>query len=134
MIADELFIWDKLELANILADQYSDVEDLLEAIPDISNFESFGEDLINDFIEQNWITILGQFDIDELLDWLEEKDEEEALENWHESITNERIEREIEYNEMLEEERYLAYMELLETFRPLDFAGLTGYQTKRKES
>jgi len=134
MIADELFIWDKLELANILADQYSDVEDLLEAMPDISNFESFGEDLINDYIEQNWITILGQFDCDELLDWLEEKDEEEALENWHESITNERIEREIEYNEMLEAERYLAYMELLETFRPLDFAGLTGSPTKRKES
>ena len=53
MIADELFIWDKLELANILADQYSDAEDLLEAMPDISNFESFGEDLINDYIEQN---------------------------------------------------------------------------------
>lgn len=134
MIADELFIWDKLELANILADQYSDVEDLLEAMPDISNFESFGEDLINDYIEQNWITILGQFDCDELLDWIEEKDEEEALENWHESITNERIEREIEYNEMLEAERYLAYLELLESFRPLDFAGLTGSLTKRKES
>ena len=134
MIADELFIWDKLELANILADQYSDVEDLLEAMPDISNFKSFGEDLINDFIEQNWITILGQFDCDELLDWLEEKEDEEALENWHESITNEQIEREIEYNEMLETERYLAYMELLESFRPLDHAGLTGYPPKRKES
>lgn len=134
MIADELFIWDKLELANILADQYSDVEDLLEAMPDISNFESFGAGMINDYIEQNWITILGLFDIDELLDWLEEKDEEEALENWHESITNERIEREIEYNEMLEAERYLAYMELLESFRPLDYAGLTGYSPKRKES
>ena len=134
MIADELFIWDKLELANILADQYSDAEDLLEAMPDISYFESFGEDLINDFIEQNWITILGQFDCDELLDWLEEKEDEEALENWHESITNEQIEREIEYNEMLEAERYLAYMELLESFRPLDFAGLTGYSPKRKES
>ena len=134
MIADKLFIWDKLELANILADQYSDVEDLLEAMPDISNFESLGEDLINDFIEQNWITILGQFDCDELLDWLEEKEDEEALENWHESITNEQIEREIEYNEMLEAERYLAYMELLESFRPLDYAGLTGYSPKRKES
>jgi len=134
MIADDLFIWDKLELANILADQYSDAEDLLEAMPDISNFESFGECLINDYIEQNWITVLGLFDCDDLLDWLEEKEEEEALENWHESITNEQIEREIEYNEMLETERYLAYMELLESFRPLDHAGLTGYPPKRKES
>lgn len=111
MIADELMNWEKAELANTLADKYLDTEDLLEAMPDLVKAESFEASMLEDYIELNWEVILRKFDIDEICCWLEEREDDEALEQWYELIANEEIEADIEYQERLEVQRYQSYLD-----------------------
>ena len=82
MIADTLLNWDKTELANILADKMADADDLVEAFPSIEKASTIEEDILEDFIQSNWKLILSGFDVEELNEWIEEKDYEEEWERW----------------------------------------------------
>ena len=74
MIADTLFNWDKAELANILAERLVDAEVLIEAFPSIEKPCGMEEEILPDFIEQNWKMILHDYDIAELEMWIAEKE------------------------------------------------------------
>ena len=74
MIADTLFNWDKAELANILAESLVDAEDLIETFPSIEKACGIEEEILPDFIEQNWKMILHDYDIAELEAWIAEKE------------------------------------------------------------
>ena len=117
MKADELMNWEKADLAKLLADKYLDAEDLLEAMPDLADVESFEAGLLDDYIELNWEVILRKFDIDELDFWLEEREDDEALEQWYELIANAEIEADIEYQERLEVQRYQGYLDFYAALR-----------------
>lgn len=117
MIADELMNWEKADLAKLLADKYLDAEDLLEAMPDLADVESFEAGLLDDYIELNWEVILRKFNVDELDCWLEEREDDEALEQWYELIANEEIEADIEYQERLEVQRYQGYLDFYAALR-----------------
>ena len=99
MIADTLLNWDKTELANILADKMADADDLVEAFPSIEKASTIEEDILEDFIQSNWKLILSGFDVEELNEWIEEKDYEEEWERWK----NECIEEDQEYAEYTKE-------------------------------
>ena len=126
MIADTLLTWDKTELANILADKLADAEDLVEAFPSIEKASHLEECLLEDYIQSNWIFILSGFDIDELLEWIEEKDHEEDWERWK----NECIEDDYEYAEYRNEEYCWSLIAFFFRLRNMDLAEQRGYPSK----
>ena len=76
MKADLLLNWDKIELANFLAEKEADAEDLIEALPEIRKAGPMEESVLDDFIQANWKLILSCVEIEDLVEWVEEKDEE----------------------------------------------------------
>ena len=126
MIADTLLNWDKTELANILADKLADAEDLVEAFPSIEKASHLEECLLEDYIQSNWKSILSGFDIDELLEWIEEKDYEEEWERWK----NECLEDDYEYAEYMNEEYCWALIAFYFRLRNMDLAEQRGYPSK----
>ena len=118
MIADTLLNWEKTELANILADSMADAEDLIDALPEIEKVGALEESILDDFIESNWKLILSNFDIDELTEWIEEKDYEEERERWK----NECEEKDYEYAEYKKEEYYWSFVEVLFSLKNLALA------------
>ena len=130
MKAEDLLIWDKIELARLLADNYSDSEDLIEAIPSLIIVESFEKSLLKEYVECNWMFILAGLDQDMMINWLEEKIAEEELENWRAECLVE----EAEYYDELEIQHIKEYLEYMESFRNPDFAELRGYPSKTRRS
>ena len=130
MIADTLLTWDKTELANILADKLADAEDLVEAFPSIEKASSIEEDILEDFIQSNWKLILSSFDVEELNEWIEEKDYEEEWERWK----NECIEEDQEYAEYMNDEYWWSFLELMFSFRVMDLAERWGHPPKWRKS
>ena len=130
MIADTLLNWDKTELANILADKMADAEDLVEAFPSIEKASTIEEDILEDFIQSNWKLILSSFDVEELNEWIEDKDYEEEWERWK----NECIEEDQEYAEYKNDEYWWSYLELMFSFRVLDLAERWGHPPKWRKS
>ena len=130
MIADTLLNWDKTELANILADKMADAEDLVEAFPSIEKASTIEEDILEDFIQSNWKLILSSFDVEELNEWIEEKDYEEEWERWK----NECIEEDQEYAEYKNDEYWWSYLELMFSFRVMDLAERWGHPPKWRKS
>lgn len=130
MIADTLLTWDKTELANILADKLADAEDLVEAFPSIEKASSIEEDMLEDFIQSNWKLILSSFDVEELNEWIDEKDYEEEWERWR----NECIEEDQEYAEYKNEEYWWSFLELMFSFRDMDLAERWGHPPKWRTS
>ena len=130
MIADTLLNWDKTELANILADKMADADDLVEAFPSIEKASSIEEDILEDFIQSNWKLILSSFDVEELNEWIEEKDYEEEWERWK----NECIEEDQEYAEYKNDEYWWSYLELMFSFRVMDLAERWGHPPKWRKS
>ena len=130
MIADTLLNWDKTELANILADKMADADDLVEAIPAIEKASNIEEGILEDFIQSNWKLILSNFDVDELLEWIEEKDYEAEWEQWE----NECVERDHEYAEAKDNEYYYSFLELMFSFRVMDLAEQWGHPPKWRKS
>ena len=130
MIADTLLNWDKTELANILADKMADADDLVEAIPAIEKASNIEESILEDFIQSNWKLILSGFDVDELLEWIEEKDYEEEWERWK----NECIEDDYEYAEYKNEEYCWALIDFFFSLRNMDLAEQRGYPSKFRKS
>lgn len=130
MIADTLLIWDKIELANILAEKMADAEDLIEAIPSIEKIGTLEESVLDDYIESNWKLILSCFDVNELNDWIEEKDYEGEWEQWE----NECVERDHEYAEYKNDEYYWGIIELMLSFRVMDLAEQWGHPPKWRKS
>jgi hypothetical protein len=130
MMADTLLNWDKTELANILADKMADAEDLVEAFPSIEKASTIEEDILEDFIQSNWKLILSGFDVDELLEWIEEKDFEEEWERWR----NECIEEDCEYAEYKNEEYCRALIDFFFSLRNMDLAEQRGYPSKFRKS
>ena len=130
MIADTLLNWDKTELANILAEKMADAEDLIEALPSIETIGTLEESVLDDYIESNWKLILSCFDVDELNEWIEEKDYEAEWENWE----NECIEEDHEYTEYKNDEYWWSFLELMFSFRVMDLAERWGHPLKWRKS
>lgn len=130
MIADTLLNWDKTELANILADTMVDAEDLIEAFPAIEKASFVEESILEDFIQSNWKHILSSFEVEELNEWIEEKDYEAEWEQWK----NECVERDHEYAEAMENQYFLSFLELMFCFRNPDLAEQHGYESKFRKS
>ena len=130
MKADDLFSWDRAELARILAEEFCDAEDLVEAIPSAARVGQFEEELLPEYIESNWMLILPSFDVEDLNEWLEEKDAEKQWEDWKNEVKM----AEEEYNEQLEEDYYWQIVYLAEMLQTTDLAGMRGYPPKPKLS
>lgn len=130
MIADTLLNWDKTELANFLAEKMADAEDLIEALPSIDRIGALEESVLDDYIESNWKLILSCFDLDELNEWLADKDYEAEWENWK----NECVERDHEYAEAMDDEYFWSFLELMYSFRVLDLAEQWGHPPKWRKS
>jgi hypothetical protein len=130
MIADTLLNWDKAELATILAERLADAEDLIEAFPSIDKPCGMEEKMLPDFIEQNWRMILHDFDVQELEEWIAEKEYEESWENWK----NECAEQDYEYEEYKKEEYCWSIIELMFSFRDMDLAEKWGHPPKWRKS
>ena len=99
MKAEALLSWDKADLAGLLALRYADADDLIEAFPAIEKAGSMEAALLDEFIEQNWRTILHDYDVHELMAWVEEKEQEEEWAKLEEDWKNEEIESEEAYAE-----------------------------------
>lgn len=130
MIADTLLNWDKTELANILADKLADADDLIEAFPSIEKASHMEESILEDFIQSNWKLILSSIDVEELNEWIEEKDYEEEWERWK----NECIEEDYEYAEYRNEEYCWALIDFFFSLRNMDLAEQRGYPSKFRKS
>ena len=130
MIADTLLNWERVELANNLADKMADAEDLVEAFPSIEKASSIEKGILDDFIQSNWKLILSGFDMDELTEWIEEKDYEE---DW-ERLKNEYIEDDYEYAEYRDEEYCWALIDFYFSLRSMDLAEQRGYPSKFRKS
>jgi hypothetical protein len=116
MKAETLMVWDRLELARVLANQLADPEDLLEAFPVIAEAGALEESLLPEFIEQNWRMILHDFDRREVEAWLEEKETDESYEQWE----NAWLEYNHDYAEYMDEEYCAALLELVNSFKDTD--------------
>lgn len=117
-------------MASILAERLADAEDLIEAFPSIEKPCGMEEEILPDFIEQNWKMILHDYDIQELEDWIAEKEYEESWENWK----NELAEQEYEYEEYKLDEYCLSVLELMLSFRVMDLAEQWGHPPKWRKS
>lgn len=129
MIADTLLNWGKAELACILAEHLADAEDLIEAFPSIDKPCGVEEEILPDFIEQNWKMILHEYDIQELEGWVEEKEYEEQWETWR----NECLEEDHEYDEYKMEEYCWELISFAFSLRCKDFAEERGYFSKFRQ-
>ena len=130
MKAYELTCWDKCELANNLAEQFADAEDLLEAFPGIERISSIEEELMTEYIAQNWKDILPRIDEEELFWWLEDKNAIERQNQWK----DEQIEEEVELQEYYEEEYYWDFITKMDQFRYKDLAERWGHPPKWRKS
>ena len=130
MIADTLLNWDKAELATILAERLADAEDLIEAFPSIDKPCGMEEEMLPDFIEQNWKMILHDYDVQELEEWIADKEYEELWENWK----NECVEQEHEYEEYKLDEYCWSIIEMMLNFRVMDLAEQWGHPPKWRKS
>jgi len=116
MKTDALLIWDRVELADLLAEKYADEEDLMEAFPCLEKPGVVEEELLSDFIEQNWMSILHDYDILELEWWAEEKECDEDWEKWKDECALE----EHEYAEHRKEEFGWSLIEFILKYRDMD--------------
>ena len=130
MIADTLLNWDKAELACIIAERLADAEDLIEAFPSIEKPCGMEEEILPDFIEQNWKMILHDYDVQELEEWIADKEYEESWENWK----NECAEQEHEYEEYKLDDYCWSIIELMLSFRVMDLAEQWGHPPKWRKS
>lgn len=130
MIADTLLNWDKAELAGIIAERLADAEDLIEAFPSIEKPCGMEEEILPDFIEQNWKMILHDYDVQELEEWIADKEYEESWENWK----NECAEQEHEYEEYKLDDYCWSVIELMLSFRVMDLAEQWGHPPKWRKS
>ena len=73
MKADLLLNWDKIDLANILAENEADAEDLVEALPEIRKAGPMEESVLDDYIQANWKFILSCIEIEDLVEWKKTK-------------------------------------------------------------
>lgn len=118
MKADELFTWDKADLAIFLADMYLDAEDLKEVFPPIDDVDKLDVKMFHDYIEKNWEEILFRIDDEDIVEWLNEVGCEEVYE-------------EQSYAEQRDTDSINDYLALIESFRSQDYVGLKGYPAKR---
>ena len=81
-------------------------------------------------IQSNWKLILSGFDVDEILEWIEQKDYEEEWERWR----NECIEEDHEYAEYMNEEYCWALIDFFFSLRNMDLAEQRGYPSKFRKS
>lgn len=130
MIADTLLNWDKAELASIIAERLADAEDLIEAFPSIEKPCGMEEDILPDFIEQNWKMILHDFDVQELEEWIADKEYEESWENWKDECA----EQDHDYAEYKNDEYLWSFLELMYSFRVMDLAERWGHPPKWRKS
>ena len=119
MKADNLQNWDKVELARILADKYCDADDLLEAFPSICKVETFEINLLNDYIEENWMLILPHFNVDALCRWLNVKEKEEESTKLHDELLV-RVNHDVE---MLDKLYYMEFIALMGAFKQIQHIG-----------
>ncbi len=130
MKADNLMKWDAVDLARILATRYVDSDDLAEAFPSVRIVDSFDSSILPDFIEKNWWYLLSLFEIEDIENWLEEKEYEEEWERWRE----EEAEYEFEYAEWRRQEYCWRIIEIADMFRNEEPAEQFGPPPKKKSS
>ena len=134
MKADELLVWEKIDLANMLAERLADAEDLLEAMPELQRVTEFEAGRLDDYIDRNWPVFLADFDPEELCQWVEEKELEEEIDNIWEEFHNERLEEDYEFTEYMMNEYYLSVIEEAMFFSSPDLAEQCGFTSRLKKS
>ena len=127
MKAENLMNWDAVDLARILATRYADSDDLAEAFPSVRMVDSFDSSILPDFIEKNWWYLLSLFEIEDIENWLEEKEYEEEWERWRE----EEAEYEFEYAEWRRQEYCWRVIEIADMFRNEEPAEQFGHPPKK---
>ncbi len=127
MRADKLMNWDAIDLARMLAIEYLDQEDLIAIFPSIDKVDSFDCDILPDFIEKNWIFLLGYYDVHELESWLERNRYEEEWDEWRADMA----EYDHEFTEWKMEEYCLNVIEIADMFRYQDLAEQWGHPPKK---
>ena len=130
MKGDLLLNWDKTDLANYLAEQEADAEDLVEALPEIRKAGPMEESVLDDYIQANWKLILSCFDIEDHVEWVEEKDNEAEWEQWKDECA----EQDHDYTEYKNDEYWWSFFELMFRFKSLDLAEQRGYLSKYRKS
>ena len=127
MKAEQLIVWDAVELARILARIYCDADDLFEAFPSLERVDSFDCELLPEFIDRNWQYLLRYYDTDMLESWIEEKEYEEEWEKWRNKVA----EDEYDYKEWRLEEYCWNVIEVVDWFHYKDLAELWGHPPKK---
>ena len=130
MKADLLLNWDKIDLANFLAENEADAEDLVEALHEIRKAGPMEESVLDDFIQANWKFILSCIEIEDLVEWVKEKDEEAEWEEWKDECA----EQDHDYTEYMNDEYWWSFLELMFSFRVMDLAERWGHPPKWRKS
>ena len=134
MKADELLVWEKIDLANMLAERLADAEDLLEAMPELQRVTEFEAGRLYDYIDRNLQVFLADFDPEELCQWVEEKELEEEIDNFWEEYHNECLEEDYAFTEYMMNEYYLSVIEEAMFFSSPDLAEQRGFTSRLKKS
>lgn len=134
MKADKLLVWEKVELADFLAERLADAEDLLEALPEIGQVTGLEAGELDGYIDRNWQDFLSGFDPEELCQWVEDKELEEEYENIWEEYRNDSLEYDHELTEFMNAEYCFSVIDAAKVFRSLDLAEQLGYPSRFDKS
>ena len=134
MKSDKLLVWEKVELADILAERLADAEDLLESHPELKQITGLEAGELDGYIDHNWQVFLSCFDPEELCQWVEDKELEEECENIWEEYKNDSLEYDHELTEFMNAEYCFAVIDAANSFRSLDLAEQLGYPSRFNKS
>lgn len=134
MKAEELFVWEKAELAETLAERLADAEDLLESHPELKQITGLEAGELDGYIDRNWQSFLSGFDPEELCQWVEDKELEEKYENIWEEYKNDSLEYDHELTEFMNAEYCFSVIDAAKVFRSLDLAEQLGYPSRFNKS
>ena len=134
MKAEELLVWEKAELAETLAERLADAEDLLESHPELKQITGLEAGELDGYIDHNLQVFLSCFDLEELCQWVEEKELEEECENIWEEYKNDSLEYDHELTEFMNAEYCFSVIDAAKVFRSLDLAEQLGYPSRFSKS
>ena len=134
MKADILLVWEKVELADILAERLADAEDLLESHPELKQITGLEAGALDDHIDRNWQCFLSAFDPEELCQWVEDKELEEECENIWEEYKNDSLEYDHELTEFMNAEYCFSVIDAAKVFLSPDLAEQLGYPSRFSKS
>lgn len=134
MKADKLLVWEKVELAETLAERLADAEDLLESHPELKQITGLEAGELDGYIDHNWQVFLSCFDPEELCQWVEDKELEEECENIWEEYKNDSLEYDHELTEFMNAECCFSVIDAAKVFLSPDLTEQLGYPSRFSKS